>query len=225
MGKRFTETTKWTQNKWFRKLSNENKLFWLYLLDNCDSVGVWEEDVEFVSMVIRSEYSAELLLKDFERQITVIQGGKKWWVKDFISYQYGVLKEENIKNKPHQSYISLLKKHSLWIDYVKTISSLKEKEEDKDKDKEKDKDKRKETFKNKILEFLDKYDSVLLDEFFEYWTESNTGSNVLRFEMSKNQPFDISRRLGTWKKNQTNGSFKPKLDTHELGEQDYTKTL
>jgi len=78
---------------------------------------------------------------------------------------------------------------------------------DEDVDVNKDISIRIDSFKNKVLENLEKYDSVMLNDFFEYWTESNEGSNVLRFEMRKNQPFDIKRRLVTWKKNDK--GFKP----------------
>jgi len=42
----------------------------------------------------------------------------------------------------------------------------------------------------------------LLDDFISYWTEHNKGGRKMRFEMSKNQPFNIGRRIGTWKRNQ-----------------------
>jgi hypothetical protein len=42
----------------------------------------------------------------------------------------------------------------------------------------------------------------LINDFFEYWTEHNEGGSKMRFEMSKNQPFNIKRRLATWKRNQ-----------------------
>ena len=136
IAKRFTDTDKWTKNKWFRKLPNDIKLFWLYILDNCDSVGGWEEDIEFVNLLLGIEYSKDRVLEHFGDRIKIINGGEKWWIVDFCSYQYGELREENTKNKPHQSYISQLKKYSLWIDYTKTFQSLKEK--DKEKEKEKD---------------------------------------------------------------------------------------
>ncbi|MBS1915694.1 MAG: hypothetical protein JST87_05415 [Bacteroidetes bacterium] len=138
MAKRFTDTEKWVKNKWFRKLSKDEKLFWLFILDACDSVGVWEEDVEFVCELLDLELSIEKLKEKFESQIKIFRDGKKWWIKNFCFYQYGILKEENLKNKPHQKYISELKKHRLWIDYTKTIHSLEEKEEDKEKEKEED---------------------------------------------------------------------------------------
>ena len=134
MSKRFTEANKWTQNKWFRKLNPDNKLFWLFILDNCDQIGLWEEDIELASMLIGHEYTKEILLNEFKDKITLIENGKKWWIKDFISFQYGVLVDSE-KNKPHKYYISLLKKYSLWIPYTKTIQSLKDKVKDKEKEK------------------------------------------------------------------------------------------
>ncbi len=51
MGKRFTDTTKWT-DKWFRKLSVCEKLMFLWLVDNCDNAGFWEVDLELAAMQI-----------------------------------------------------------------------------------------------------------------------------------------------------------------------------
>lgn len=139
MSKRFIETTLWTQNKWFRKLKPHHKLLWVYLITNCDSVGVWEEDLELTEFIIGYEYKQEDLLIFGDRLKKF--NSKKYWIKDFVEFQYGELKEENLTNKPHQSYISLLKKHSLWIDYKKSIGTVKEKDKDKDKDEEKYKEK------------------------------------------------------------------------------------
>lgn len=142
MSKRFLETTIWTQNKWFRKLSPKYKLFWIYLICNCDSVGVWEEDFELASFIIGEDYDKESTTESLGDKIKWING-KKLWIIDFCNFQYGVLNEENTANKPHQSYISLLKKHSLWIDYTKTIQRDKDKEKDKDIDIDKEEEKKK----------------------------------------------------------------------------------
>ena len=66
------------------------------------------------------------------------------------------------------------------------------------------KERRKLKFAQSLNPYLDKYGKPMLLEFLEYWTESNDNGKLLRFEMSKNQPFNLDRRLGTWnKKNQT----------------------
>jgi hypothetical protein len=37
-------------------------------------------------------------------------------------------------------------------------------------------------------------------DFISYWTEHNENGKKMRLEMSKNQPFNIKRRLATWKR-------------------------
>lgn len=131
MAKRFVDTTIWIQNKWFRKLDPKHKILWFYLLTSCDQVGVWEEDIELASILIGHEYTIDDLnmfgdrLKKFN--------GKKYWIVDFINFQYGILQEGG-KNRPHQSYIDLLKKHRLYIDYTYSIHRDKDKEKEQDID-------------------------------------------------------------------------------------------
>jgi len=140
MAKRFTDNTKWTNNKWFFNLSIESKLFWIYLLDSCDQVGVWEENVDLANKIIGYEYSINTLLKDFEKQIYLFKDKRKWWIVDFCQFQYGELREDS-GSKPIQSYISLLKKHTLWKLYKKGLHTLKDKEEDKEKEMDEEKEK------------------------------------------------------------------------------------
>jgi len=58
-------------------------------------------------------------------------------------------------------------------------------------------------FKKTLLNFQDKYDVNLLKEFFYYWTEKGDNGKKMRFELSKNQPFNTARRLSAWKKNES----------------------
>jgi hypothetical protein len=123
MSKRFFETTIWTQNQWFRKLNTKTKLFWFYLITNCDGVGVWEEDFELVSYILNEKIIKEEVYADLNGKI-FIMSDKKIWIKDFCNFQYGTLVEENITNKPHQSYIKLLKQHNLWQIYLYPMDDL-----------------------------------------------------------------------------------------------------
>lgn len=54
-------------------------------------------------------------------------------------------------------------------------------------------------------------DQQFLD-FVSYWTEHNTDGKKMRFEMSKNQPFNIKRRMATWKRNAKNFEKEKPLD-------------
>jgi hypothetical protein len=117
MSQRFTDTAKWTNNKWFRQLPSPYKLFWLYLCDLCDNVGIWYEDIEQASFHLGIEIDRQEALRLFNGRVVIPQNRKgdeiKWWLRDFCGFQYSVLTEDT-NNKAHQSYIKLLKKHGLW---------------------------------------------------------------------------------------------------------------
>ena len=61
---------------------------------------------------------------------------------------------------------------------------------------------RKDVFLKELHTFKEKFDSNMLNAFWKYWTEHNTNGKLMRFEYRKNQPFNMGRRLGTWKSNQ-----------------------
>jgi len=181
MAKRFTDTAKWTNNKWFFNLSVELKLFWIYLLDNCDSVGVWEENIELSNIIIGYTYPLDTLLKKFKKQIFLFKDKRKWWIIDFCKFQYGELHEDST-SKPIQSYISLLKKHGLWKEYLRGMDTLKEKEKGKVKEKGKGKEEDKESLhsimKNIFTDYYNKTSQI------EYYWEGKDGK-ALNFLITK----------------------------------------
>ena len=66
MKKRFTDCDKW-RDPWFRRLSVQAKLVWLWLLDNCDNAGVIDVDIELAAFQIGEEIKRDALnneLKD-----------------------------------------------------------------------------------------------------------------------------------------------------------------
>lgn len=121
MAKRFHDTTMWEQ-KWFRKLSPKLKLMYSYMWDNADNVGVWPEDCVLASFIIGEEISIEEIKTAFNDRIKVLEDDKIWLI-ELCDFCYGELIEENVKNKPHQSYIKILKQHNLWKEYKKRLSS------------------------------------------------------------------------------------------------------
>jgi len=75
----------------------------------------------------------------------------------------------------------------------------------KPKKKTKSLEERKKQFFNDVCKHdCDEFASMSFCEFIDYWTEHNEGGKKMRFEMAKNQPFNIKRRLATWKRNQKN---------------------
>ena len=144
MAKRFTETGKW-KKKWIRELSPEMKLFWFYLLDNCDHAGIWEVDIELAAFQIGIELDESIILNTFNRKIVTFKPGK-WFIPKFIDYQYGEL---NKSNRAHLSVIKILTKYGLnkGLNEVeqgayKILEGAKDKDKLKELDKVKDKDKK-----------------------------------------------------------------------------------
>lgn len=73
----------------------------------------------------------------------------------------------------------------------------------------KEKEERQKEFAEKVKLFGGGYDSKMLKDFFDYWSESSEGGKKMRFEMEK--VFDIGKRLNTWSnrsKNFKNGNNK-----------------
>ena len=66
------------------------------------------------------------------------------------------------------------------------------------------------TFREQVAQHTT-YDALMLDEFADYWTESNPKGKKLKFELQKT--FDIARRLKKWSSNNFNTS---KESTMEL---------
>ena len=78
----------------------------------------------------------------------------------------------------------------------------------KPKKKTKPLEERKKSFQHYCQEFISvEYKMELVENFVDYWTEHNEGGKKMRFEMAKNQPFNIKRRLATWKRNQKNNNY------------------
>ena len=59
--------------------------------------------------------------------------------------------------------------------------------------------KKDEEFELSLQKYINQYDSKLLQEFFNYWTEPNKSGTQMRFEMEKT--WDTKRRLKRWANN------------------------
>ena len=160
MAKRFTESGKW-KKKWIRQLDPKYKLFWFYLLDNCDHAGVFDADIESASFHIGLEYTEKEVLEVFNRKIVPFKTDK-WFIPKFVEYQYGELNENN---RAHLSVINILNKYNL-LDPNKTLArplkGVKEqvKVQVKVKDKSKGKSSQLESIKNNLEELQSEFPTV-----------------------------------------------------------------
>jgi len=135
MAKRFTSTDKW-KDPWFRKLSDKHKLFWQYILDNCNSAGIWNIDFELAGMMIGHEMGMDELKLIFEKRIEFLSG-EYCFVRGFPEFQYGRLTPDC---KPHRPVIAVLQKFGLWERVSKGYQVALEGHKDKEKEQEQEKD-------------------------------------------------------------------------------------
>lgn len=135
MAKRFIDTGIFRKPS-IRAMKAPYKALFIYLLCECDHAGVWEEEIDVAAMRLGMELDKETALKELGASVKAV--GSKWYLTDFVAYQYGEL---NPANRVHASVISRLQ--SIGINPSekhenKPLASPLEGAKDKDKDKEKD---------------------------------------------------------------------------------------
>jgi hypothetical protein len=153
MAKRFTDTDLWDK-EWFMALTCKHKCLVRFLFDKCDVAGVWSANWLLASSYIGEQVTEEDLQKIDGRVVKIGEG--KYFIKDFIEFQYGTLSENC---KPHQKVIGLLKKYNIEIDKIKgyqyPLQRVQEEEKDKEEEKgmemEKEKDRQKKIESEKLL--------------------------------------------------------------------------
>lgn len=161
MSKRFTDSDKY-KKQFMRGLPAPYKLFWDYILCECDYAGVWIVDMDIASVYLGSDINvdAKEALRLFnldQKRVYVFDNGKKWFILDFIKFQYGELHRNNLA---HRSVIKKIEEYGLQAFITSkekpspkgksspckgatpgACKAPKDKEKDKDKEKEKEKDK------------------------------------------------------------------------------------
>jgi hypothetical protein len=139
MAKRFTDSEKWKQ-PFLRGLKAPYKLLWLYILDDCDHAGIWQVDIDVAQIRIGEQVNIQDAIDQFGDKVIVIDNGQKWYIPDFIDFQYGEL---NPENRVHQSVLKSMQKWKI----KPLVSPFKgAKDKDKEKDTDKDKEKRAQDF-------------------------------------------------------------------------------
>lgn len=107
--KRFTDTDKW-RDPWFRRLSADAKLAYLYLMDNVDNAGVWQVDIELANFQLHKKIDWESARIELGDRVQVFAGKCKWLLTRFIGFQYGDLKDEC---RPHLQINRLIELHGI----------------------------------------------------------------------------------------------------------------
>lgn len=133
--KRFTDTDKWKKS-FIKSLPVEYKIFWLYILDECDNAGIWHVELDLAEMRLGIKLSHQKIRGLFAEKIVEFDNGTKWFLPDFITFQYGEL---DPKNRAHKSVLDKICKYGL--DKIKPLVSPLQGAKDKYTYKDMDKDK------------------------------------------------------------------------------------
>jgi hypothetical protein len=133
MPKRFSDTEKW-KKPFIRSLASEYKLFWLYILDDCDHAGIWQVDIEIAEIKLGIKLSLEKARGLFSSKVVAFDNGTKWFIPGFIDFQYGELSDQN---RAHKSVIVQLNKYKL-MGHLSPLEGAKDKDKELDMDKDKD---------------------------------------------------------------------------------------
>lgn len=98
MAFRKSDAAKWTTDAEFRSYSVPMKLFWLYLLDNCNIAGIWVCDRDLSSIQIERALGIPCdptgLLNGFGDRIRIVGNdlvSDKWWIPYSIALNCGRL--------------------------------------------------------------------------------------------------------------------------------------
>lgn len=133
MSKRFTDTQIW-EKEWFMSLSTKHKCLWRYITERCDQSGVWEPNFQLATIYIGEPISKDDL-KILNGHVELLTNGK-YFIPDFINFQYGRLSESSPAHKP---IFKAIEKNNLTNRVFNRVSNtLQEKEEEMELDKEKE---------------------------------------------------------------------------------------
>ena len=181
MAKRFTDTDKW-KKPFIRSMKAPYKLLWLYILDECDHAGIWQVDFDVAQIKIGEKLNKETALIFFKGRVLELNDGDKWFVYDFIEFQYGIL---NPANRAHNSVINILSKYKIDLENKPLISPL---QGAMDMDMVKDKVKDKYSPANFLISLG--FDDKLVSEWFEVrkkksLTNTETAMNEFVNEVTK----------------------------------------
>jgi len=197
MAKRMTDTDKW-KKRFLRELKPQHKLLWFYILDDCNHAGIWDVDIEVASIRVGEELIYDMLPQAFLDKIVIFDNGDKWFIPEFIDFQYGEL---NPNSNVHKSVIALLDKYNL-EGYMKGSQGVQSTLNNKDKDKDivKVKAKVKRFAKPTIEEVADycneRNNDVDAEKFYDYYSSNG-------WKVGKNAMKDWKASVRTWEKNTT----------------------
>lgn len=191
MAKRFTDTAIWGED-WFLDMPNEYKLFWYYMLSNCDHSGVYKVNLRSFCSLNEVKLSSSKVLEHFnagKQRIRVLQDNV-WLIEDFFVYQYG--ETFNANNRVHESIKKVYQKYNIELTSIRGLKDHKDRVKDKDIDKDIVKDKEKEVIQKKQNE-----EKPNLDQFLSFCKEDMSKNN-LNYDLYE---YSLKSKFVSWEEN------------------------
>ena len=199
MAKRFTDSEKW-KKQYFKSLSTVNKLFFLYILDDCDHAGIWHYEPEIAEIRMGEKIDTEQARKELGKHIHIFDEDEKWFIPSFIEFQYGTLNESV---NAHKSVINKLNQYKLtkiYQQFINCSSTVKDKDMDKDTVKDKDKDKEEKVVFDYARVLYPGSKRGLVTEFDNFRKKHNDWKNIL-FQLTPRIEYQIKWREDALKAN------------------------
>lgn len=88
MAKRLTDTEKW-KDDWYLSLSNDSKIVWQWLLDNCNHAGICKRSIGLLNMMCKVNYTEEQMISEMFDRVLIVNN--LWFIPKFIKFQYTTL--------------------------------------------------------------------------------------------------------------------------------------
>ncbi len=141
MSKRFIDTEIFNDS-WFMNLPPNSKLFFIYLITNCDQAGIIDLNnrlAEFQTGIEGLANSLETIYKEFGEKRIIHLSENYYFLPKFVKYQYPNGLSDNVKAQ--KSVIDKLIEFNIDpVTLTKQLGNSYQTVQDKDKDKDKDKE-------------------------------------------------------------------------------------
>lgn len=137
MAKRFFATELWGED-WFIEMPNEYKLFWFYVIAECDHGGLFKVNLGSFCRLLEVKVTPTEAIKYFNsgKERIRILSDSVWLIEDFFSFQYGP--KFNSENRVHASIKKLYEKNNIQLTSLRGLKEVTDRVKDKDKDKDKE---------------------------------------------------------------------------------------
>jgi hypothetical protein len=135
MAKRFFATELWGED-WFLEMPNEYKLFWFYIIAECDHAGLFKVNLRSFCGLLEVKVTPTEAIKYFnsgKERIRIISDSV-WFIEDFFTFQYGP--KFNSDNRVHESISKLYQKNNIELTSLRGLKGVTDGVKDKDKDKD-----------------------------------------------------------------------------------------